>query len=82
MIKIYLIHLKVNYIYYQMKPLNKDVVKSILCKFPRTNIKNLNIYSQSSNNKVLFNSNSKYYILKSKGRKSYLWFTYFEKKFR
>ena len=63
-----------------MKLLDSKIKNSILYRFPKNNIKNLNIFNQSSNNKILFNSAGKYYILKCKGKKSYIWFTYFEKK--
>ena len=62
-----------------MKEIDLNVIKSIAYRFPNTNIKNLNIYNNSSN-KCLFDTNGKYYILKPKGKRSYLWFTYIEKK--
>ena len=49
-------------------------------RFPNNNIHNLSIYNQSSNNKILFDTNAEYYILKCKGKRSYIWFTYYEKK--
>jgi hypothetical protein len=64
-----------------MKLLDKNIVKTLLNRFPHTNIKNLNIYNQSNcGNKILYNKSSKYYILKPKGKRSYIWFTYYEKK--
>jgi hypothetical protein len=63
-----------------MKKLNYEMLKDILYRFPNNNIKNLNIYNKSSNNKILFDPAGKYYILKCKGKRSYIWFTYYEKK--
>jgi hypothetical protein len=65
-----------------MNVINKRIVEQILYRYPnKISIKNLNIYNNgSSNNKILFDSDAKYYILKPKGKRAYLWFTYFEKK--
>ncbi len=63
-----------------MQLLNNEIVNTLLTRFPRNIIKNLNIYNTKSNNNLLFNENNIYYILKPKGKKSYLWFTYYEKK--
>ena len=62
-----------------MELLKYSFVKNILYRFPNTHIKNLNIYNQNSNNNIIFNNNAKYFILKPKGRKGYIWFTYYEK---
>tara|TARA_B100000780_G_scaffold278506_1_gene252247 strand:- start:1655 stop:2701 length:1047 start_codon:yes stop_codon:yes gene_type:complete len=65
-----------------MNVINKQIVEQILYRYPnKISIKNLNIYNNgNSNNKILFNPDAKYYILKPKGKRAYLWFTYFEKK--
>ena len=62
-----------------MQLIEYNYIKKFIHKFPRTDIKNLNIYSQSSNNKMLFHDDAKYFIVKTKGKKSYIWFTYYEK---
>jgi hypothetical protein len=62
-----------------MELLKYSYIKNILYRFPNTHIKNLNIYNQNSNNNIIFNNNAKYFILKPKGRKAYIWFTYYEK---
>ena len=62
-----------------MELLKYSFVKNILYRFPTTHIKNLNIYNQNSNNNIIFDNNAKYFVLKPKGRKGYLWFTYYEK---
>lgn len=56
-----------------MIQLEKNFIDSIKHKIPIDNIKFL-----SFNNKNIEN-NSNYYILKPKGKKSFVWFTYFEK---
>ena len=64
-----------------MKPIDKTTIKNILYRCPLSNInkiKNLNIYNKPPNNE-LYNSLAKYYVLKPKGRKSYVWFTYYKK---
>tara|TARA_B110000483_G_scaffold243509_1_gene333701 strand:- start:3477 stop:4517 length:1041 start_codon:yes stop_codon:yes gene_type:complete len=64
-----------------MKLINRKIIEPILYRYPnKVSIKNLNIYNNNSNNKVLFNLDGKYYILKPKGKKCHLWFTYIEKK--
>lgn len=65
-----------------MKPINRTIIKNIIYRCPLANInkiKNLNIYNKSPNHE-LYNNEAYYYILKPKGRKSYLWFTYYKKK--
>ena len=52
--------------------------KSIAYKFPIANYKN-NINNTKYFNVSNLPSNANYYILKPKGRKSYLWFTYYKK---
>ena len=65
-----------------MKILDNIIIKQILHRCPIHNInsiKNLNIFNTNSNNNILFNNSAKYFILKPKGRISYLWFTYYKK---
>ena len=63
-----------------MKIISKNIINTILHRYPNNNIKNLAIYNNSTTNKILFNDNAKYFILKPKGKKAYLWFTYIETK--
>ena len=65
-----------------MNVINKRILEQILYRYPnKISIKKVNIYNNgNSNNKILFNPDAKYFILKPKGKKGYLWFTYFEKK--
>jgi len=64
-----------------MKSIKREIIEPILYRYPnKVSIKNLNIYNNNSNNKLLFNQHSKYFVLKPKGKKCYLWFTYIEKK--
>tara|TARA_Y100001970_G_C14252093_1_gene872609 strand:- start:4937 stop:5953 length:1017 start_codon:yes stop_codon:yes gene_type:complete len=64
-----------------MKLIPREIIEPILYRYPNNiSIKNLNIYNNNSNNKILFNNDAKYYILKPKGKRCYLWFTYIEKK--
>ena len=64
-----------------MKVIKREIIEPILYRYPnKISIKNLNIYNNNSNNKILFNEDSKYFILKPKGKRCYLWFTYIEKK--
>ena len=64
-----------------MKVIKREIIQNILYRYPNNiSIKNLNIYNNNSNNKILFNQDSKYFILKPKGKRCYLWFTYIEKK--
>ena len=59
-----------------MHILDKNIVSILLERFPKNNIKFL---QYNNSNKLLFDNLGKYYVLKPKGRKSYLWFTYFKK---
>lgn len=64
-----------------MKVIKREIIEPILYRYPnKISIKNLNIYNNNSNNKILFNEDGKYFILKPKGKRCYLWFTYIEKK--
>tara|TARA_B100001175_G_scaffold317664_1_gene335567 strand:+ start:3139 stop:4140 length:1002 start_codon:yes stop_codon:yes gene_type:complete len=64
-----------------MKIIDRKIIEPILYRYPNNiSIKNLNIYNNNSNNKILFNDDAKYYILKPKGKRCYLWFTYIEKR--
>ena len=64
-----------------MKTIKYNDIKDILYRYPNNlSIKNLNIYNNNSNNKILFDNEAKYYILKPKGKRALLWFTYIEKK--
>ncbi len=58
-----------------MKLLDDNYIKILLNRFPRNNIKNLNIFNNINKN-LLNNTNASYFILKPKGKKSYIWFTY------
>ena len=62
-----------------MKLLDENILKILLNRFPFNNKKYYN--NQTSDSNILFTNNPKFYILKPKGKKSYLWFTYYEKKF-
>tara|TARA_B110001452_G_C15208013_1_gene419058 strand:- start:599 stop:1612 length:1014 start_codon:yes stop_codon:yes gene_type:complete len=64
-----------------MKSIEKNIINSILYRFPNSEINNVIIYNNTNTtNKILYNINSKYFILKPKGKKAFLWFTYIEKK--
>lgn len=63
-----------------MKQIDRKVIDLILNRYPKNNIKNLNIYSTNIDKNILFNDKIKYYIIKPQGKKSYIWFTYYEKK--
>lgn len=59
-----------------MQLLNKNYIKLLLEKFPKNNIK----FPQNNNsNNLLFNNYAKYFVLKPKGKRCYLWFTYYKK---
>ena len=61
-----------------MKILHENTLKILLNRIPFSNKK---IYiNQTNDSKILFSNNPCYFILKPKGKKAYLWFTYFEKK--
>ena len=48
-----------------MKVIKREIIQNILYRYPNNiSIKNLNIYNNNSNNKILFNQDSKYFILK------------------
>ena len=55
-------------------------INNILDRFPYINYKLLTMFSQTVTNNELFKENTKYFVLKSEGKKSYLWFTYFKDK--
>lgn len=61
-----------------MRQINRKDIEPILIRFPKYNIKKLNIYSNNKN--ILFNEKIIYYVIKPQGKKSLLWFTYIEKK--
>tara|TARA_Y100000741_G_C18247395_1_gene556022 strand:- start:74 stop:1090 length:1017 start_codon:yes stop_codon:yes gene_type:complete len=64
-----------------MKLIKHEIIEPILYRYPnKVSIKNINIYNNNSDNNVLFNQYSSYFILKPKGKKAYIWFTYIEKK--
>tara|TARA_X000000368_G_scaffold418473_2_gene418314 strand:+ start:1045 stop:2061 length:1017 start_codon:yes stop_codon:yes gene_type:complete len=64
-----------------MKSIKREIIEPILYRYPNNvYIKNLNIYNNNTDNKVLFHESSKYFILKPKGKRCYLWFTYIEKR--
>ena len=64
-----------------MKLIKPEIIEPILYRYPNNvSIKNLNIYNNNTNNTILFNELAKFYILKPKGKRCYLWFTYIEKK--
>lgn len=59
-----------------MQLLDNNLIKLLLEKFPKNNIK----FPQNNNcNNLLFNNYAKYFILKPKGKRCYLWFTYYKK---
>ncbi len=63
-----------------MKSIEKNIIDPILYRFPNSEINNVIIYNNTNtSNKILYNINSKYFILKPKGKKAFLWFTYIEK---
>lgn len=62
-----------------MKIINFDIINKILYRYPKTNFKYL--YTKTCNDiNILYNNTNKYYIIKPKGKKCYLWFTYINKK--
>tara|TARA_B100001093_G_scaffold8578_2_gene8296 strand:+ start:322 stop:1329 length:1008 start_codon:yes stop_codon:yes gene_type:complete len=66
-----------------MKTIQQNIINYILYRNPVFNInkiKNLNIFNKPFNNKILFNNNAKYFVIKPKGKKSYIWFTYYKRK--
>lgn len=63
-----------------MKSINKTDIKNINYRFPEYNTKNLSIFNNSfSDFKKLYNRENKYFVLKPRGKKSLLWFTYIGK---
>jgi hypothetical protein len=59
-----------------MHLLDKKIVSLLLERFPKNNIK----FPQNNNsNNLLFDNFAKYFVLKPKGKRSYLWFTYYKK---
>lgn len=62
-----------------MKLLDENILKVLLNRFPFNNKKYFN--NQTNDSNILFSNDPKFYILKPKGKRSYLWFTYYEKKF-
>lgn len=63
-----------------MKLIDNNFINKILYRYPKYNIKNLGIYNNSTSNKILFHDNAEIYILKPKGKKAFLWFTYIKSK--
>ena len=62
-----------------MDKLSYSFIKNILYRLPSNKINSFNNFNIQHNNKILFNNDAKYFIIKVKGKKSYLWFTYYEK---
>jgi len=62
-----------------MKLLDKNILNVLLTRFPFNNKKNY--INQTNDSSILFSNDPLYYILKPKGKRSYIWFTYYEKKF-
>tara|TARA_Y100000992_G_scaffold302285_1_gene275874 strand:+ start:21570 stop:22547 length:978 start_codon:yes stop_codon:yes gene_type:complete len=58
-----------------MKLLDKNIFNSIKYRIPQDNLKNLSFV----NNKSIENTDANCFILKPKGKKCILWFTYYEK---
>ena len=61
-----------------MKLLDQSILNILLTRFPFNNKKNY--INHSNDSKILFSNDPVYYILKPKGKRSYIWFTYYEKK--
>lgn len=61
-----------------MKLLDKNILKILLPRIPLKYRKNY--MNQTNDSKILFSNDPTYYILKPKGKRSYIWFTYYEKK--
>tara|TARA_Y100000768_G_C23974301_1_gene682236 strand:+ start:275 stop:1279 length:1005 start_codon:yes stop_codon:yes gene_type:complete len=62
-----------------MKIINFDTINKILYRYPITNINYL-VNKSTLDMNILYNNTNKYYIIKPKGKKCYLWFTYINKK--
>ena len=56
-----------------MKLLDENILKVLLNRFPFNNKKYFN--NQTNDSNILFSNDPKFYILKPKGKRSYLWFT-------
>lgn len=63
-----------------MKEINNLLLNNISYRFPKIDSKNY-VYPKNYYNSKILLDNNKYYILKNKGKRSCLWFTYIEKKF-
>ena len=55
-------------------------INNILDRFPYINYKLLTMFSKTVPNSLVFKENTKYFVLKPEGKKSYLWFSYFKDK--
>ena len=67
-----------------MHLLDKNVVSLLFERFPKNNIKfpqNNNSNNSNNSNNLLFNNFAKYFVVKPKGKRCYLWFTYYRKEF-
>tara|TARA_B100000035_G_scaffold314447_1_gene330744 strand:- start:863 stop:1864 length:1002 start_codon:yes stop_codon:yes gene_type:complete len=62
-----------------MEKIDNNIINQILYRFP-VNINNINTnYNNKCNNKNLYNKEAKYFVLKPKGIRALLWFTYIKK---
>ena len=61
-----------------MKEINNLLLNNISYRFPKIDSKNY-VYPKNYYNSKILLDNNKYYILKNKGKRSCLWFTYIEK---
>ena len=56
------------------------LIQEISYRYPNTIVKNNNIFNNNTKDlKILYNLNIEYFILKPKGKRSILWFTYYKK---
>ena len=64
-----------------LSEIDYNTINNILYRFPKIIVKNNNIFNNlNTDNKLLHNADSKYFICKPKGKRSYLWFTYLDNK--
>lgn len=64
----------------QLISIDYKLIQEISYRYPNTIVKNNNIFNNNTKDlKILYNLDINYFVLKPKGKKSILWFTYYKK---